>query len=242
LVGSSSIRENPPGKLFGFGAPSFLGVAPVKANHGPVTLHPKPLPGKPVELADGGARPVIKPTEPALAEISSEDFADVYGPGSIVIDTAHRKLYYILSPKLAYVYPIAVGKEGFAWTGTEIVTKVVDWPEWMPPDEMRARKPELPIKMTGGLRNPLGAKAIYLGKSLYRIHGTNDPRSIGQAAFSGCFRMHNKHVTHLAGLVTAKVTQVHVLKNLAKGTLVEIRPQNTKPRTARSSTGRNRAS
>jgi len=229
------------GSLFGFGGPSFLGAAPVDANGRAVTLQPKPLWGKPVELADGGARPLIKASEPAMAEISSEDFAAEYGPGTIVVDTARRKLYYILSPKLAYVYPIAVGKDGFAWTGTETVTKVVDWPEWMPPEEMRERKPELPIKMTGGLQNPLGAKAIYLGKSLYRIHGTNDPRSIGSAASSGCFRMHNKHVAHLAGLVTAKVTKVHVLKSVPKGTLVDLRPEKNKAKTARSAGSRNRA-
>jgi lipoprotein-anchoring transpeptidase ErfK/SrfK len=83
---------------------------------------------------------------------------------------------------------------------------------------MRARKPSLPLRMTGGLSNPLGAKAIYLGATLYRIHGTNDANSIGEAASSGCFRMHNEHVVHLAGLVTANTT-VYVLKRLPKGSL-----------------------
>lgn len=189
--------------------PSYIGIGP----GGAAALKPaKPsAPSKPVELAEGGARPSIKAKEPPLVAFSSE-----YGPGSIVIDTSRRKLYYTLSPTLAYAYPIAVGKEGFTWTGSEKVSKVVDWPDWMPPDEMRVRKPFLPIKMTGGIDNPLGAKAIYLGSSLYRIHGTNAPDSIGTAASSGCFRMLNGHVTHLAGLVSSG-TPVHVLNSLPKG-------------------------
>ena len=95
----------------------------------------------------------------------------------------------------------------------------------MPPDDMRLRKPTLPIKMTGGVNNPLGARAIYLGKTLYRIHGTNEPKSIGSASSSGCLRMHNKHVAHLAALVTVKQTKVHVLKNVPKGTWTAWKPE-----------------
>ena len=98
-------------------------------------------------------------------------------------------------------YRISVGREGFTWTGTEAISKVVNWPDWYPPEEMRERDPSLPEHMSGGLRNPLGAKALYLGKTLYRIHGTNDPRSIGRAASSGCFRMLNGHVVDLASRV-----------------------------------------
>ena len=203
-----------------FGGPSYLGATPKLAAYNPYTLRALP-PAKPVELADGGERPAIKPKEPELVELVSHEFSSEYGPGSIVVDTAKRKLFYILSPQLAYSYPIAVGKEGFSWTGTETVSKVVEWPEWMPPEEMRERKPTLPIRMTGGLQNPLGARAIYLGKTLYRIHGTNDPGSIGSASSSGCFRMHNKHVAHLAGLVTVKQTRVYVLKSVPKGTWVQ---------------------
>ena len=131
-------------------------------------------------------------------------------------DTAGRSLYFTLSATEAYKYPVAVGKQGFTWTGVEKVSKIEDWPDWIPPTEMRMRKPSLPLRMTGGLKNPLGVKAIYLGKTLYRIHGTNDADSIGSAASSGCFRMHNAHVVHLASLVTAN-TAVHVLKRLPKG-------------------------
>jgi lipoprotein-anchoring transpeptidase ErfK/SrfK len=97
-------------------------------------------------------------------------------------------------------------------TNTEKISRIVDWPEWVPPAEMLKRQPELPLKMTGGLNNPLGVKALYLGDSLYRIHGTNDAKSIGRAASSGCFRMLNEHVMHLSSLVQIG-TPVKVVKN-----------------------------
>ncbi len=134
-----------------FGGPSYLGATPKLAAYNPYKLKTLPA-AKPIELADGGERPEIKAKEPELVQLVSNEFSSEYGPGSIIVDTAKRKLYYILSPQLAYSYPIAVGKEGFSWTGTETVSKVVEWPEWMPPDEMRVRKPALPIKMTGGLQ------------------------------------------------------------------------------------------
>ncbi len=127
-------------------------------------------------------------------------FHSNFAANSIVIDSAGRTLYFILSPSEAYQYPISVGREGFSWTGTEVISRQQAWPDWHPPKEMIARDPRLPDKMTGGLKNPLGALALYLGNTLYRIHGTNDPKSIGQAASSGCFRMMNEHVLHLASL------------------------------------------
>ena len=118
-------------------------------------------------------------------------------------------------PTAAFAYPIGVGREGFSWTGSEKVSNITDWPDWYPPAEMRKRKPELPERMLGGLNNPLGAKAIYLGNTLYRIHGTNDPKSIGRAESSGCFRMLNAHVLHLASLVQVG-TPVTVVRSLGK--------------------------
>ena len=162
------------------------------------------------EVRSGGPRPSIAAKAPPRVALAS-DFA----PGSIVIDQSARKLYYIVSRSLAYRYPISVGREGFSWTGKEKVSRIADWPDWHPPEEMRERDPKLPVKMTGGLNNPLGAKAIYLGNTLYRIHGTNNPKSIGQAASSGCFRMLNEHVLHLAGQVQVGA-QVHVMKHLPK--------------------------
>jgi len=165
---------------------------------------------KPAALASGGARPSIVPKAPQTIA-----FQNGFAPGSIVIDTAGRKLYYTLSQSSAYVYPIAVGKQGFAWSGVERVSRIEDWPDWIPPKEMHQRKSGLPLRMTGGLNNPLGAKAIYLGSTLYRIHGTNDSKSIGSASSSGCFRMHNEHVVHLAEQVNAG-TVVYVMRRLPK--------------------------
>ena len=161
--------------------------------------------------ANGGPRPDIAPATPAVVA-----FFGQYAAGSIVIDTSARKLYYVTNAGSAFAYPIGVGREGFAWTGSENVSRVTDWPDWYPPAEMRQRKPELPERMLGGLNNPLGAKAIYLGTTLYRIHGTNDPKSIGKAESSGCFRMLNPHVLHLATLVQTG-TQVTVVKSLNLG-------------------------
>jgi len=121
--------------------------------------------------------------------------------GSIVIDSSSRKLYYVLEGNRAFSYSVAVGREGFNWTGTENISRKQAWPDWYPPKEMRQRDPRLPEKMTGGIRNPLGAMALYLGTTLYRIHGTNDAKSIGRAQSSGCFRMLNSDVLHLAELV-----------------------------------------
>lgn len=163
--------------------------------------------------ADGGPRPDIQPQAPPAVA-----FRGPYTPGSIVIDTGGRKLYLVTSPTSALAYPIGVGREGFSWTGAEKVSRVADWPDWYPPAEMRARKPELPERMLGGVNNPLGAKAIYLGTTLYRIHGTNDPKSIGRAESSGCFRMLNAHVLHLASLVQVGA-EVTVVRSLAGNTV-----------------------
>ena len=180
--------------------------------------------------ADGGPRPYIEPATPPVAAFSAS-----YAVGSIVIDARARKLYYVTRPGSAFAYPIGVGREGFSWTGSEKVSRIADWPDWYPPAEMRERKPELPERMLGGLKNPLGAKAIYLGTTLYRIHGTNDPKSIGRAESSGCFRMLNAHVLHLADLVQTG-TQVTVVKSLNGGPVAAKRvapPQPQPPRVAR---------
>jgi lipoprotein-anchoring transpeptidase ErfK/SrfK len=166
--------------------------------------------GKPIGK-DGGPQPIVQATAPPIVAFSAQ-----YAPGSIVIDTGARKLYFVRGSMSAFAYPIGVGREGFSWTGTEKVSRVADWPDWYPPAEMRKRKPELPERMLGGLNNPLGAKAIYLGNTLYRIHGTNDPKSIGRAESSGCFRMLNAHVMHLASLVQVGAN-VTVVRSLGSG-------------------------
>lgn len=159
-------------------------------------------------LLDGGPKPSIDPVAPERITFNS-----IYAPGSVVIDTSGRRLYLVQSPHEALVYPISVGREGFTWTGTERISRVADWPDWHPPAEMRERDPRLPEKMTGGIRNPLGAKALYLGNTLYRIHGTDNERTIGRATSSGCFRMTNGHVTDLARRVGVG-TPVIVLNQL----------------------------
>jgi lipoprotein-anchoring transpeptidase ErfK/SrfK len=155
-----------------------------------------------------GNRPYIRPVAPPVVA-----FSGPYPKGSVVIDTSKRKLYYVLSATSAYAYPIAVGRQGFAWTGKEKISRIADWPDWYPPADMRKRKPSLPKRVLGGIRNPLGAKAIYLGNTLYRIHGTNEPKSIGKAESSGCFRMLNENVLHLASLVHVG-TEVTIVRSL----------------------------
>ena len=201
----------------GYVAPSYRAppvnedrMPPLEIDRGPAVL-------------DGGPRPPIAPLPPELV-----DFISTYAPSTIVIDTTGRRLYLVQSPTTALVYPISVGREGFTWTGTETITRIADWPDWHPPAEMRARDRRLPEKMTGGVRNPLGAKAMYLGNTLYRIHGTDSERTIGQATSSGCFRMTNGHVVDLASRAGVRATVV-VVNELPRG-IVEAPTRRMRPR------------
>jgi lipoprotein-anchoring transpeptidase ErfK/SrfK len=118
-------------------------------------------------------------------------------PGTIVISTSQRRLYYVLGQGQAIQYGIGVGRPGFTWSGTKTVSMKREWPDWSPPAAMLRRRPDLPRSMKGGLGNPLGARALYLGSSMYRIHGSNEPETIGYAVSSGCIRMTNADVTDL---------------------------------------------
>jgi lipoprotein-anchoring transpeptidase ErfK/SrfK len=118
-------------------------------------------------------------------------------PGTIVIDTPNTYLYLVLGNGRALRYGIGVGREGFTWSGTQNVSKKAEWPDWTPPPEMIERQPYLPRFMAGGPGNPLGARAMYLGGSVYRIHGTNDPSTIGHRVSSGCIRLTNEDVSDL---------------------------------------------
>lgn len=118
-------------------------------------------------------------------------------PGTIIVDTQARKLYLVQKEGRALSYGVGVGRPGFTWDGTHRVTRKAEWPGWTPPPEMRKRQPYLPAYMPGGPNNPLGARALYLGSTLYRIHGTAEANTIGQAVSSGCFRMLNKDVIDL---------------------------------------------
>jgi lipoprotein-anchoring transpeptidase ErfK/SrfK len=131
-----------------------------------------------------------------------------YAPGTIFIDTAERRLYLVLPNGQALRYGIGVGRDGFRWGGVHRISAKKEWPGWTPPAQMIARRPDLPRHMAGGIDNPLGARAMYLGSTLYRIHGSNEPETIGQAVSSGCFRMTNEDVTDLYNRVSIGATVV----------------------------------
>jgi lipoprotein-anchoring transpeptidase ErfK/SrfK len=118
-------------------------------------------------------------------------------PGTVIIDTGNTALYYVLGHGQAIRYGVGVGREGFTWAGTQTISRKAEWPDWHPPAEMIARQPYLPRFMAGGPGNPLGARAMYLGSSEYRIHGTNDPTTIGKFVSSGCIRLTNDDVADL---------------------------------------------
>ena len=125
------------------------------------------------------------------------DYDTDYKPGTIVVETGERRLYLVLEDGKAMKYGIGVGRDGFRWSGSHRITRKAEWPGWTPPPAMRKRVPDLPAYMPGGPDNPLGARALYIGSTLYRVHGTSEPWSIGQAVSSGCIRLTNDDVTDL---------------------------------------------
>jgi lipoprotein-anchoring transpeptidase ErfK/SrfK len=131
-----------------------------------------------------------------------------YAPGTIIVNTAERRLYLVQGNGQALRYGIGVGRDGFRWGGVHRITAKKEWPSWTPPSQMIARRPDLPRHMEGGIDNPLGARAMYLGSTLYRIHGSNEPETIGQAVSSGCFRMTNDDVTDLYNRVSVGATVI----------------------------------
>jgi lipoprotein-anchoring transpeptidase ErfK/SrfK len=154
-------------------------------------------------------KPTIRDAEPGMVPKGGVEAVDtVYRrqpvfyrtsepPGTIIIDTSDRFLYLIQPNNVALRYGIGVGRDGFQWNGLLKITRKSEWPDWTPPPEMLERQPSLPYFMAGGPDNPLGARALYLGSSLYRIHGSNEPWTIGQAVSSGCIRMRNEDVIDL---------------------------------------------
>ncbi len=149
-------------------------------------------------------KPVVPQMDPVYLP-REVDYQTNHKPGTIVIDSSSRFLYYVRGDGKARRYGVGVGKEDMGWTGTEIVSRKAQWPEWRPPAEMivreRAKGRILPAMMAGGEANPLGARALYLGSTLYRIHGTNAPWTIGTQASSGCIRMRNQDVIELYDIV-----------------------------------------
>src|SRR5437868_360859 len=148
-------------------------------------------------------------------------------PGTVVIDTGRTTLYYVLGQGRAIRYGVGVGREGFTWAGVQTISRKAEWPDWHPPAEMISRQPYLPRFMAGGPGNPLGARAMYLGTSQYRIHGTNDPSTIGKFVSSGCIRLTNEDVADLFSRVDVGTKVVVLPKNAphfeAKGT-ISVRP------------------
>jgi lipoprotein-anchoring transpeptidase ErfK/SrfK len=147
----------------------------------------------------GGSGPIPRTTV---------NFPENYAPGTIIVNTAERRLYLVLGGGQALRYGIGVGRDGFRWGGVHRISAKKEWPSWTPPAQMIARRPDLPRHMAGGIDNPLGARAMYLGSTLYRIHGSNEPETIGQAVSSGCFRMTNDDVTDLYNRVSVGATVV----------------------------------
>jgi len=155
--------------------------------------------GGPNLFSGGGSSPIPRTTV---------SYAGEYAPGTIIVNTAERRLYLVLANGQALRYGIGVGRDGFRWGGTHRISAKKEWPDWTPPSQMLARRPDLPRHMKGGIDNPLGARAMYLGSTLYRIHGSNEPETIGQAVSSGCFRMTNDDVTDLYGRVSVGTTVI----------------------------------
>jgi lipoprotein-anchoring transpeptidase ErfK/SrfK len=173
---------------------------------------PAPIgPGGPASPAPAGERgttvaalpPDYRPEEGAPKELAAHlrrqevAYPTNQPAGTVIIDTPNTYLYYVLGNGRAMRYGVGVGRDGFTWSGTERISKMTEWPDWFPPKEMIERQPYLPRFMAGGTQNPLGARALYLGKTLYRIHGTNQPSTIGQFVSSGCIRLLNDDVEDL---------------------------------------------
>jgi len=177
-----------------------LGLLATSALAGQVSPSQQDGPSQGVVIVPASASPAQDAAAPEAEGFKRGkliDFAASANPGDIIINTHENRLYYVLGGGQAVMFRVATAKRGFEWKGTHQVSSKVKWPDWRPPAEMRKRRPELPAYMAGGPNNPLGARAIYLGSSLYRIHGTNEPSSIGKSASSGCIRMLNEDVSEL---------------------------------------------
>ncbi|CAH1652214.1 L,D-transpeptidase catalytic domain [Hyphomicrobiales bacterium] len=147
-------------------------------------------------------QPLVQYVDPAKAQATAiprevVDYPTKYSPGTIVINSTERRLYFVMPNGKAMRYGVGVGRPGFDWAGSQSITRKTEWPTWTPPAQMLKRRPDLPRFMPGGPDNPMGARALYLGSTLYRIHGSNEPETIGQAVSSGCIRMLNEDVIDL---------------------------------------------
>jgi lipoprotein-anchoring transpeptidase ErfK/SrfK len=183
LFGGSQQQPPEPPRIYPDPAQAAL---PLYANTGPASVDPLPAPSYPID-------PQFMRQE--------VDYSGAEEPGSIVIDTPNHFLYLVEPDGKAIRYGIGVGRPGFTWSGTHVVSSKKEWPDWVPPKEMLERQPNLPHFMAGGPNNPLGARAMYLGSTLYRIHGSNEPWTIGKNVSSGCIRLRNADIIDLYGRV-----------------------------------------
>ena len=156
-------------------------------------------------------------------------FRTTEAPGTIIIDTGNTYLYYVLGGGQAIRYGVGVGRQGFTWAGVQTISRKAEWPDWYPPSEMIARQPYLPRFVAGGPGNPLGARAMYLGSSEYRIHGTNDPTTIGKFVSSGCIRMTNEDVTDLFSRVNIGTRVVVLPKSPSRTAPLQARSAPVRP-------------
>jgi len=206
-------------------------------------------------LGYASAQPNGYPTDEVIASDESATperlrravvaFGTTEAPGTIIIDTGKTTLYYVLGQGRAIRYGVGVGRDGFTWSGVQTISRKAEWPDWHPPAEMIARQPYLPRFMAGGPGNPLGARAMYLGTSQYRIHGTNDPSTIGKFVSSGCIRLTNEDVADLFSRVDVGTKVVVLPKHapvMARGgdtrTGIAVRPAGAQPRPVAAASGR----
>jgi lipoprotein-anchoring transpeptidase ErfK/SrfK len=182
-----------------------------------VYAYPANVPVRPSQddgTAIAALPPEDQPQRTSAQELSPQfrrtvvDYPTIEPPGTIIIDTPNTYLYLTISHGKALRYGIGVGREGFTWSGTEHISRMKQWPDWFPPQEMIKRQPYLPRFMAGGETNPLGARAMYLGNTQYRIHGTNQPSTIGTFVSSGCIRLTNEDVEDLYSRVTVGTTVI----------------------------------
>ena len=191
---------------------------------------PQYAPAEQAALADQNANDEDAQLDPRLRR-QIVNYASNEAPGTVIIDTPHTVLYYVLSNGKAIRYGIGVGRQGFTWSGVKQVARKAEWPDWYPPQEMIARQPYLPRMVAGGPGNPLGARAMYLGSTQYRIHGTNDPTTIGKHVSSGCIRLTNEDVEDLYSRVQIG-TKIIVLPQSAPARTAQQAPASASARTS----------
>ncbi|MBI5264683.1 MAG: L,D-transpeptidase [Bradyrhizobium sp.] len=191
--------------------------------------------------ATGSPRPSDESVLPDRLRRAVVNFETAEPAGTVIIDTGHTTLYYVLGHGRAIRYGVGVGREGFTWSGIQAISRKAEWPDWHPPARMIARQPYLPRFIAGGPGNPLGARALYLGSSEYRIHGTNDPTTIGKFVSSGCIRMTNEDVIDLFKRVNVGTKVVVLPKNaplMARGGDAGRRPLAKRPTMITAPSGR----